>query len=198
MTTPTHDPGEHAARWPAETVAGVADRVLAAPPSLPRSRLVCIDGPAGSGKTTLARDLADELLNESHAVRILHMDDVYAGWDGLEDGVRNLARWVIDPLRRGAPARYRRFDWAAGTYRDWCDVSPVDVLIVEGVGAASRALGDHAALRVWVEAPEAARTARWLARDGEGVRPHLARWQQAESAHFASDKTAARADVHLP
>ena len=36
----------------------VVDRVLAAPPTLGPGRLVCIDGPAGSGKTTLAGAVA--------------------------------------------------------------------------------------------------------------------------------------------
>ena len=43
--------------------------------------LVCIDGPAGAGKTTLA-----ELLMARHPhARVMHLDDLYAGWDNALD-----------------------------------------------------------------------------------------------------------------
>ena len=37
------------------------ERLATAPPRLGRTRLVCVDGPAGSGKTTLAGRLAGAL-----------------------------------------------------------------------------------------------------------------------------------------
>ena len=41
-----------------------------------KTLLVSIDGPAGAGKTTLAKDLLDEFTNAD----VIHMDDLYRGW----------------------------------------------------------------------------------------------------------------------
>ena len=60
-----------------------ADRVLelarSRPPTLGDGRLVCVDGPAGSGKTTLA----DALRRREPTAVVVHMDDLFEGWDGL-------------------------------------------------------------------------------------------------------------------
>ena len=45
-------------------------------------------------------------------------------------------------------------------------------------------LGD---VRVWVEAPDAARKARALGRDGETFRPHWERWARQEDVHIQRD-----------
>ena len=53
----------------------VADRVMAAPPTLGDGRLVCVDGPAGSGKTTLAAALADVV----PGAHVIHCDELLHG-----------------------------------------------------------------------------------------------------------------------
>ena len=42
-------------------------------------RIVAIDGPAGSGKTTLASRIASTWVDEN--VVTIHMDDLYDGWE---------------------------------------------------------------------------------------------------------------------
>ena len=54
----------------------MAQRVLAAPPTLGPGRLVCIDGPAGSGKTTLARAVEQAVQGS----RLVQCDDLLHGW----------------------------------------------------------------------------------------------------------------------
>ena len=39
--------------------------------------VVAIDGPAGSGKTTLAQKLVNDLSD----AQVIHMDDLYDGWN---------------------------------------------------------------------------------------------------------------------
>ena len=41
------------------------------------SIVITIDGPAGSGKTTLAK----ELMSSLDSCYTIHMDDLYEGWD---------------------------------------------------------------------------------------------------------------------
>jgi hypothetical protein len=77
------------------------------------------------------------------------------------------------------------------------DVPVPDLLVVEGCGAARRAVDPLAVLRVWVEAPSALRLERGLARDGADAREHWVTWMADEAAHFARERTRERADVRL-
>jgi uridine kinase len=178
--------------------ANVMESVLATAPTLGRGRLVCVDGPAGSGKTTLGaalRRAARDLLPDDGSVDLVHMDNLYAGWDGLATGMATVATSVVQPLRIGRPGRYRRFDWYAMAFAEERVVDPVDVLVLEGVGSASAAYDDAITCLVWVEAPSAVRLDRGLARDGERLREHLLLWREAEEAMFARERTRERADV---
>jgi uridine kinase len=174
------------------SVAVLADRLRAAPARLGRTRLVCIDGPAGSGKTTFAGRLAAALGADG---ALVHMDDLYAGWT-LSGAVARLAAGVLRPLAEGRPGGYHRFDWAAGRFLpDVIAVPVTDVLVVEGCGSSPPSLDGWTALRVWVEAPEGVRTARGLARDGAGMAAEWRRWQRMEAALFAADRTRERAEL---
>jgi uridine kinase len=179
---------------PPPTLAALVAAVRAAPPRLGGVRLVCLDGPAGSGKTTLADRLAAALGD----VPVVHLDDVYEGWDGLAEPLwARLLSEVLEPLAAGRPGSYRRYDWYAGELTERVPVPVAAVLVVEGVGAAARPVDPLASLRVWVEAPRELRWQRLVDRDGERVREQLRRWVERESAHFAADGTRRRADVRL-
>lgn len=173
-------------------VETLASRALAAAPALGATRLVVVDGPAGSGKTTLADLLAAAL----GGMPVVHMDDLYRGWSGLAPEVwQRLRRQVLEPLAQGRPARYQVYDWVAGRFDRWVDVPVPPVLVLEGVGAAARPVDPYAALRVWVEVSAGLRLARGIARDGEARRGEWLRWADGEQAHFATDRTRERADV---
>jgi energy-coupling factor transporter ATP-binding protein EcfA2 len=179
-----------AAQVPAAQV--LADRVLAAAPRLGGTRLVCVDGPAGSGKTTLAGRLAAVLGDDT---AVVHMDDLYAGWT-LTGAVARLCAGVLRPLAVGRDGAYHRYDWTARRFSPALVTVPAPgVLVVEGCGSGSRAVDPWAGLRVWVEADPALRLARGLARDGDHLAPEWHRWQETEAAHFAADGTRDRADV---
>lgn len=185
-----------------EVLDALVARVHAAEPRLPgpgapepwrRTRLVCVDGPAGSGKTTLATQLALRF-----ACQVVHLDDLYEGWEaGPDGGARRLAEWVIEALEAGRPGRYLRYDWGRGEYAEAHDVEPAPVLVVEGCGAGARQVDGRAALRVWVEADDAVRLSRGLARDGSDAREYWLRWMADERTHYAVERTRERADVRL-
>ena len=171
----------------AEVVALLGRR----PPRAPGTQVIAVDGPSGAGKTTLAARLSDAL----HGAPVVHMDDLYPGWDGLADAVPRVVEWVATPLLRGDRARYRRFDWVRHEYAEWHEVPAAPVVVVEGVASAARPMGTVLTVTVWVEAPDAVRMARGIARDGEAYRPHWERWARQEREHFAVDGTRDRADV---
>jgi uridine kinase len=181
-------------RRPLTGFAELAERVRAAPPRLGATRLVCIDGPAGSGKTTFAARLAVAL---GPGTTVLHMDDVYAGWT-LDGAAARLTDGVLRPLADGRPGSYHRYDWIAERFDDALTEVPVaEVLVVEGCGSSPRSLDGWATLRVWVEAAHSLRLARGLARDGDHLAEHWDRWQSEEAAEFIREDTRARADVRV-
>ena len=181
MPDPVADPGP-----------ALAERVRAAAPRLGRTRLVCIDGPAGSGKTTLAGRLGTAL---GPGATVLHMDDLYAGWT-LTGAFARLAAGVLAPLAEGRPGAFHRYDWIAARFEAAPTAVPVpEVLVVEGCGSSPRAVDPWAVLRVWVEAPRPVRLARGLARDGAALEAHWLRWQEMEAAVYAAEDARARADV---
>ena len=173
-----------------DLVSDLAARVRASAPRLGAVRLVCVDGPAGSGKTTLGNRLGGEL-----GAQVLHVDDLLEGWAGLAGMWPRLQAGVLDPLAAGRPGRYRRYDWVSAAFAELCEVPVADFLVLEGCGSARRAGDPVTSLRVWVEAPAAVRLARGLARDGEAMRAHWLAWMREEAAHFAAEATRERADA---
>lgn len=167
--------------------AELARRVLAAPARCGGTRLVGVDGPSAAGKTELAGRLAAALGDPP----VVHMDDLYEGWDGLGEGVRRL-RSLTDALAAGGAGRYDRYDWSRGSYGEPVDLGSPPVLVVEGVGAGS--VADRASLVVWLETPEVMRYRRGMARDGEAYRPHWDSWAAQEREHYAAVPTRERAD----
>ncbi|GMA26321.1 adenylate kinase [Luteimicrobium album] len=151
-----------------------------------------MDGPAGSGKTTLAAQLGDAL-----PAQVVHMDDLYEGWSGLRAGTDHLARQILAPWTDGRDGRYARYDWEAGAFAEEHAVPRAPYLVVEGCGAGARRLADLTTLLVWVEAPDDVRLARGLARDGEDAREHWLTWMREEREVYAAEGTAERADVRL-
>jgi uridine kinase len=159
--------------------------------------VVAIDGPAGAGKSTLAGRLEAALSRAGVPTAVVRMDDLYPGWDGLDDGVPHLLRWVLEPLSRNQAPRYHRYDWPTGRFAEWKTVPTTQVLIVEGVGSGSSAAAPYLDMLIWIEAPRTVRFDRGLERDGEAYRPMWERWALQEELMFAREHTRDRADVIL-
>jgi hypothetical protein len=159
-------------------------------PTLGAGRLVCVDGPAGSGKTTLGRELA-----AATGAPLVHTDDLMEGWRGLDAVARELTGLMTD-LDAGRSGSYRRFDWLHGRYAARrVAVPPGPWLVVEGVGSGAPAVAAHVTVLVWVEVDDELRLARGMARDGERMRAHWEQFMVDERALAARDRTRERADV---
>jgi uridine kinase len=157
-------------------------------PAASRPVLAGIDGRSGSGKSWLAGQVCQGLARQGVSYDIVVMDDLYAGWSGLAAAVPALCRQVIDPLRQGASAAYQRYDWELGQFADVVRVEPVDVVLIEGVGATWHDRRDAFACTVWVQAPAPERYERACARSGQGdFAAHAEAWARAEDALFGPD-----------
>jgi uridine kinase len=176
------------------TVDELASAIRTTRPRLGRARLVAIDGPAGSGKTTLAAVLQRSLPRSC----VVHMDDVYLGWEtDFAEVQSRLRSQLIEPLASGRAARFQRYDWHLERLEDWIDVPVPDVLLLEGVASGARALDDVRSLLVWVEVPVAERVRRGVARDGDDVLTKWLAWMEHEQAEHLAEHTRARADLRL-
>jgi uridine kinase len=178
----------------AEAAEVVLRRAYAEQPTLGRSRLVCVDGRAGSGKSTLGRAVHDAA-SLTGTSALVHLDDLLEGWSGLARVSETLARDVIAPLSEGRPGEYHRYDWHLGRFAERHVVDPVDLLVVEGVGSGASSYASLVTTLVWVEAPDELRLARGIARDGEALRSQWLQWMADEDALFARERTRERADV---
>lgn len=181
-----------------EAYAGLARRVLAAPPRLGRTRLVAVDGPSGAGKSVFATRLADAFAAAPGGGRppLVRTDDLLDGWDDQLTFWTRLEERVLAPVRAGRAGGYRRYSWIRRRFLGPVVPVPVaPVLIVEGVSAARAAVRPELTLAVLVTAPAELRLSRALARDGAKVLPELRRWHAGERAHFAADGTAAAVDL---
>lgn len=146
--------------------------------------VVLIDGRAGAGKSTLSRMVA---ANWPVAGRpqLIALDSLYPGWDGLDAGVERALHDILRPHARGLLSTWRRWDWELGTEAEASAVTPALGVILEGCGAVNPATARLADVSVWVESPEPSRRRRALERDGDGFRPHWARWAAQEQRHIA-------------
>ena len=171
------------------TARAVLELTEARPPTLGRGRLVCVDGPAGAGKTTLASTLAS-----ATGAPLVHTDDLLEGWEGLGRLPATLAA-LLGPLAEGRPGLAPRYDWHAGRFAGSLALAPVPLVVVEGVGSGALPAARWATVLVWVEAPYDLRMDRGLERDGDAFAPHWEAWARAEQVHFAEHRTRERADV---
>ncbi|CAL9387776.1 hypothetical protein SUDANB108_01196 [Streptomyces sp. enrichment culture] len=175
---------------PGSVPGGLASRIRRLRPSCGPVRLVGVDGHAGSGKTTFARELAAALDDAP----VLRLDDI-ASHDALFDWTGRLLEQVIEPLSRGRTARYLPYDWRARRFGPARALPPAPVVLLEGVGAGRRALRPHLALLLWMDLPREEAWARGRSRDGEEQREFWDGWVPAERRHLAADPSRPFADL---
>ena len=146
------------------------------------ARIIAIDGPAGSGKTTLAKELCELLPN----CTVVHMDDLYDGWnqDLITELPNRIKSEILESISKSQSATIKTYDWHKESFTNAQTISGPDFLILEGVGSANPALSDFFALSIWVEAEPSTLLDRLIARDGQQFRQQLAAWQEHETRYF--------------
>jgi len=162
----------------------------------PAPVIIAIDGRSGAGKTTLAVELA-ALLRAHHKVSLFHLEDIYPGWDGLAAGVERYVSTVLTPLSRGEAATWTSWDWANHYDGDARVTLPAEIVIVEGVGAASEPARPFLGAVIWAESPDDVRRTRALDRDGDTYTPFWDQWAAQEEEWLAGDDVPGHADLRV-
>jgi|SRR5690625_3693702 len=171
-------------------IATILDTAHAVGPRCGAVSVIAIDGPAGSGKTTLALRAVDAV-----PVQLVHMDDLYPGWDGLRAAGETVEQ-MLESLARGDTFVYRRYDWFSHQFEEEHRVRPRGMLVIEGVGSVRRAYVDYLSVIVYVrETDEQLRLQRAVARDGPEVLEHMKKWRPQEDALHMEVGLAELADV---
>ena len=175
-------------------VADLADRVLELVESGLATPVVLIDGRAGSGKSTLAELLQNQLFKDGDSLpRLIHMDDLYDGWDGLQSGVDYLQRMILNPVAARKKASWQEFEWSLGERVRWREFEGQTPLIVEGCGSISRLAAEAAQIKVWVESDSEIRFKRWIEREGSDE--NFGRWAAQEVEFYSRERSPELADV---
>ena len=164
--------------------------------------LLGIDGRCGSGKTTLANWLAQQL----HCP-VLHTDDFYLppsvrceNWQqqpGANMDFYRLRQEVLQPLLHAQPVQYRAYSCAAGAFLPPAPLPGAPLTILEGSYSLHPALQTEFAVRVFVTCPPDVQAARLQAREGVRYTQFVQRWIPLEEGYFAAHDPAARCDFVL-
>ena len=165
--------------------------------------VILIDGRAGSGKSYLAAELAERLYKELEvAPRLVHMDDLYPGWEGLRAGSNYLNQQILTPLSLGKVPSWQIWDWEAGSRgakaepgNGWREFAGGIPLIVEGCGCLSKSASELADLRVWIESDHQTRRARLIERDGEKFDEFWPSWIAQEDEFYQVEKSQNLAEI---
>jgi uridine kinase len=161
-------------------------------------QVITIDGPAGAGKTTLARQLEELLTNSATGSLTIHMDDLYRGWDlALTDSLRDDLATLINQIKEGSKLSISKFDWQKNKLGAEESHPIPTLLILEGVGSGQSVTREMAALKIWIEIPVAEGLRRVIDRDGLAISKFMDSFIVAQTEHFAKEGTREAADYRI-
>lgn len=161
---------------------------------------IAIDGHGGSGKSSLAEILANEL-----DAQIIHTDD-FAGWDNPKNWWPLVIERVFNPIKNGATTlSYPRSKW-------WEDHKPepvvnqpvTKIMILEGVSSLRKEFAPYVSLGIFVDTDKATCLDRGFERDkgndgksDKEIRKMWDEWYRDEDDFYANDDVKSRVDFVL-
>jgi uridine kinase len=156
--------------------------------------LIAIDGRAGAGKTTLAASFYEEL-SADKTVAVIHMDDLYDGWENaLSERLTQTLESIVKSHQSKVAFEIDIFNWQSMSFDSKRVIHPIDVLILEGVGAGQKVVRDAGATLYWLDIDAEVGIQRVLNRDGNQIASQMKQWQIAQEIHFLRDKTRENAE----
>lgn len=156
--------------------------------------IIGIDGYGGSGKTTVAKFLKENLRD----CIIVEMDDFYSPILKRADFNR-VKEQVLDPLVIDKPASYQVYDWKSDSLGVFQNINPGGVVIIEGVYSIHKDIASSYDIKIWVDCLPEVGAKRGIERDmlRDGVDNSdkwLNIWMLEEKKYVESQNPKASAD----
>ena len=166
-------------------------------------KVIAIDGRSASGKTTLAKQLA-QILNAD----VVQMDDFFLPLAlrtekryqeaGGNVHYERFAEEVLPHLRQAGPFSYRRFDCSTMGYGETKQLPGSSWRIVEGAYSLHPQFGDYADLKVFYDISPEEQMRRITLRNGkEKAEVFRNRWIPLEEKYIKQTDVISRADLVL-
>lgn len=143
------------------------------------SRIICIDGCGGAGKTTFATKLSSELNN----CPIIHTDD-FASWEEPLSWYTRMKDQVLKPLSENTKAYYQKYDWGKRKLTKWISIEPQSFIIIEGVSSCRIDFRPYISYGIFIETNQDLRLQRGLDRDGEHMKEQWLKWMKEEALYL--------------
>lgn len=156
-----------------------------------RPVVVGIDGRSGSGKTTIAQQLASDL--RPRDVACFEVEDFIGGWHALTRDIGRVGEIVAD-IQVDGQSDAPPWDWVAEQWTEPIsvpDYAHADVVLVVGCGSTSAHVRPHLNVTVWIDVDADVRRQRVEARDPYDWSDYWDVWAAQENALLAempSDK----------
>lgn len=162
--------------------------------------IVAIDGGSASGKTTLASTL-EKMFNAT----VFHMDDFFLtpemrtkerlGEAGGNVDRERFESEVLIPLSQGKTVNYRPFDCKTQGFKETVEVTPKNLVIVEGAYSMHPSLSGYYDLSVFLEIDSEKQKERIIERNGENAHRFFETWIPLENTYFEKTKAKERCDL---
>ena len=201
---PVHQSNDNMVRGVRETinVSSLASRLEFELGSKQRL-LVALDGPGGAGKSTLAMKLA----KDNRLTSIVHGDDFYTPMDEnerktltAESGYEQYFDWtrmrdqLLEPLSKGNPARYQRYEWVLNELAEWIDLPAKGIILVEGIYSYRPKLREFYDYSIFVSTPKTECLQRLVQR-GENSDESIQYWRAAEDYYLKQTNPASSVSI---
>ncbi len=163
-------------------------------PKCGNSVVITVDGPAGSGKTTLAKEIS-AVLDLSYTV---HMDDLYEGWEStLTPKLTGKLSEILMQVKIENRIRFAPYSWLESRLAAEIQSPAPKYLILEGVGSGQSAIRSYVSLALWIEVLPGIGLERVIKRDGPAVAAFMPDFILQADAHFEKEGTKKSADYRL-
>ncbi len=153
--------------------------------------IISIDGPCGSGKTTLAGKISKTI-----PINVVHMDDFYLpfykrdkNWMNIVAGHMDydrLIKNVLIPYKENKKTNYVSYDCHSDKYMQEIEIDLSKLVLLEGSYSSNPLLDEYVDFRIYVDIDSDTQIERLTKRNEKLVDKFISMWIPFENNYFLS------------